>query len=139
MVVDAQSSPAEVSAASARNFGFSELIGADGPAKVVAVTTEPGAFVRVVCGSADPVQNPCEYAISLATDVVNASSGRSAEVEAGETIRVLGTGAPARGDVCLGDAGAEVSVGAGTFAVPGGAGSSPAEFLAFLGVSGESA
>ena len=65
--------------------------------------------------------------------MVNASSGKSAEVEAGESIRVLGSGATARADVCLGVSGSEVALGSQSFIIPGGDGADPAGFLMFPG------
>ena len=49
-VVDASGSAFEVSAVSALDADFSELLASDGPGKVVGVTVSPGAFVRVICG-----------------------------------------------------------------------------------------
>lgn len=123
MVVDASLGVSDVSVASALDAGFSDLLGQDGPGKVVAATTASGAFVRVVCEQA-----PCAYTIQLVSDVVNASSGKSLEVEAGEVVRVLGDGHPARADVCLGESGAEVELGSQKYVIQGGEGAQPAQF-----------
>lgn len=64
---------------------------------------------------------------------MNASSGTSLEADAGEEIKILGNGLPARADVCLGSSGAQVELGGQNYAIPGGDGASPAQFLTFLG------
>ena len=48
--MDASGSAFDVSAVSALDADFSELLASDGPGKVVGVTVSPGAFVRVICG-----------------------------------------------------------------------------------------